>query len=109
MHIILSGPPACFGPLYFPFVVFICLVAHEDSNQVRACQSSCIGKPPGQICEGIPICYIVNKKCTGSTTIIAAGDGSKTLLTSCIPQLKLYTLFTQFDRAAGKLDANRVL
>lgn len=51
---ILSGPSAGFGPLHFPFVVFISFVPHKDGNKVRTCQSPCIGEPPGKIRKRIP-------------------------------------------------------
>lgn len=49
---------------------------------------------------------IIYEECTCRTSVIAAGDALKRLLTGGVPNLELDVLVVDFDGSTAELDAN---
>ena len=64
-----------------------------------------VSDPIADILEGLLIGHIVNKENTHSTPIISLGDGTESLLTGCIPNLKLNSFAFELDRFDLKINA----
>jgi len=67
----------------------ICLVADEKLVDILASIAVDLTEPLLNVVEGLHISAVEHKDDTLCTTVVAASDGTETLLTGCIPNLEL--------------------
>jgi len=61
-------------------------------------------EPPRDVYVGLVLCDVVNEEGADCPSVVCRGDGSVSLLTSSVPNLRLYGLAIDRDGACRKLN-----
>lgn len=84
----------------------IALVSDQHDNDVCIGVISQLFQPPRNVFICLVLADIVDKKGADRTTVVCGSDGTVTLLTGCIPDLRLDGFGVNLDRSGGKLDTD---
>ena len=102
----LVGEGFCLVKLDLPFAVHIALVADEQLVDVFARVTVDLAQPLLHIVKRFPVGDVVDDDDAVRTAVVAASDRPEALLASSIPDLQLYSLTIQVNRADLKVHTN---
>ena len=68
----------------------VALVADQVNSRVRVSEASGVREPRAQVIVCTSASYVVDHEGARSAPVIAASDGSETLLSSCVPLRRVH-------------------
>ena len=81
------------SPLSFDdFVMLVALVGYEDFGDIVVSMLLNLFQPVLDVVKGLLFGAVVDQDYAHGAFVIGLGDGSESLLSSCVPNLKLYPL-----------------
>lgn len=84
----------------------ITLVPHKHNHNITIRMIPQLLQPPRHILKRLMLADIVHEECSHGAAIVRRGDGTITLLSCRVPDLRLDRLSVDLDAAGGKFDAD---
>lgn len=91
---------------YRPQMPQIALVSNEHDDNVGVSMVSQLLQPPSDVVISLVFADVVDEQGAHGTTVVGRGDRTVSLLTSCIPNLRLYGFGVDLDGSGREFDTD---